>query len=209
MSGEPGNQNQCSMEFMLSEYERLNNLILDELRQSEQRVTFFITIASAIGGALVIFAQSKAILLNEKIVAVEGVLTILLIYGLITLNRMTSRIVQLLTFKKLQGAIQQYFASLDSRVTAYLELRKSLSSQSSYSSKFGWQANRLLRGTLHDLVIFTDSIICGSLLLTALIGAGVSLGLKVSLTVTVTIVAWALLRTYHYYMRGKLPPMMT
>ena len=40
MHSEASQENTHSSEFMLKEYERLHALVLDEIRQSEQRVSF-------------------------------------------------------------------------------------------------------------------------------------------------------------------------
>jgi hypothetical protein len=59
MNSEASQQNNYSSEFMLKEYERLHGLVLDEIRQSEQRVNFFVAISSAAGDAMILFLQTR------------------------------------------------------------------------------------------------------------------------------------------------------
>jgi hypothetical protein len=96
------NERTYGVEFMMHEYERVHTLVLDEIRQSEQRVNFFLTIATTVGGALLLFSQLSTLTLEIKFAAIERILAVLLLFGLITFNRLNSRIVQLRAFRKLQ-----------------------------------------------------------------------------------------------------------
>lgn len=197
-------------EFMLKEYERIHSLVLDEIRQSEQRVNFFITIASAIGGILVIFSQVSTLPAYIKLTVVEGVLVVLLMYGLITLNRLTSRIIQLRTFRKLQNEIRRYFANRDSEVAAYLEFHDEILKDPELfpkKNKMNLTIARWLRGTLQDLMILTNGVICGGIALAALLNTRLSIPEIIGWTVVTVIGAAIFLLKYHYYMRTKLPPM--
>lgn len=188
-------------EFMLAEYERLHSLVLDEIRQSEQRVSFFITIASTIGGALILFLQSKLLSIGVRLASVEVILVILLIYGLITLSRLSERNAQLKSLWKLQNAIQRYFAKNDEEVAKYLKIREELSIPNNPNSGLEKQAFVYLRGSIHTLVTLANSVICGGIVLTTLIMFNVSYVVIVPVTSASVALSAFTFRAYHYYLR--------
>ncbi|MEW5940863.1 MAG: hypothetical protein AB1750_14430 [Chloroflexota bacterium] len=190
-----------SAEFMLHEYDRIHSLILDEIRQAEQRVNYFLSITSVVGGALIVFFQLSTLAADTRLIATEGILTVLFLYGFMTLNRLNSRIVQLNTFRELQDEIRHFFASHDPAIASYIKFY-----QKTLPSKLRWNVIRLLRGSLQELMITTNAIICGAMVLVALLANGSSPMEVIGGTVLAVVVAAILFTTYHYYMRTKLQP---
>lgn len=195
-------------EFMLKEYERIHSLVLDEVRQSEQRVNFFIAISSAVAGAIVLFLQIQAISLDTKLAVIEVVLVILLIYGLIILSRLSDRMVQLKFLSKLQEKIQFYFEKDNPEISSYLKFKGELASNPSLNSKVEKRLTVYLRGTIHSLIIFTNTVICSGITLTALILLKANSLTVVFLTIFVSVSSAFILRTFHYQMRDRFRPMM-
>jgi hypothetical protein len=197
-----------SDEFMLKEYDRINGLILDEIRQSEQRVNFFLTIASSAAGVLILFSQSSLLSEEVKFATIEGALGILLLYGFVTLNRMNSRIVQLTTLKIFQKEIQKYFTKGNKEVSDYFKATKgAIDEHPLRKNKLTLGVGRWLRGALQDLMILTNSLICGGITLVALSNAQQSLQSIIIWTSISTILAIIVFYNYHYFMRTRLPPM--
>lgn len=198
--------NKHSVEFMLSEYERIQSLIFDEIRQCEQRVSFFMTITSAVGGVILLFSQVSTLATDVIVMVSEGVLVTLFIYGMITQNRVSQRNVNLTMYRRLQEDIQMYFARNDPEVGAYVRsLRGAYSVE--HRSKLQVKFLKWFRGTLQDLMILTNSLLCAGIISVALLTTNLPLQAVAGCTVVTAIGAVMLIRRYHYYMRSKLPPM--
>lgn len=208
MHSETSRQNTHSSEFMLKEYERLHGLVLDEIRQSEQRVSFFVAISSAVGGAMILFLQTQSLPLITRLAGIEVVLVILLIYGLITLSRLSDRNVQLRFLWRLQNSIQHYFAKNDPEISEYLKLKEELSAPYIPNSKIEKLFFAYMRGSIHTLVTFTNSVICGGIIFTALIMFNATYSVTVFITIIVVTISAFLFRGYHYKMRSLFRPTM-
>ena len=208
MNSEASQENTHNSEFMLKEYERLHGLVLDEIRQSEQRVSFFVAISSAAGGAMILFLQTQSLPLIMRLAGIEVVLVILLIYGLITLSRLSDRNVQLRFLWRLQNSIQHYFAKNDPEISEYLKLKEELSAPYIPNSKVEKLVFVYMRGSIHTLVTFTNSVICGGIVLTALTMLNVTYSVTVFITIIVTTFSAFLFRAYHYKMRALFRPTM-
>jgi hypothetical protein len=201
-------------EFMLREYERLNGLRLDELRQSEQRVNFFLTISSAIGGGLVIFGQNQLLSPRELFFVIEGTLTVLFAYGFITLNRLITRSNNLRAIRKLQYRIQDYFAKRSPYVNSYIEFKKVIFSQEELPFKLsgfrlcsvGSDVLLIVRGTLEDFVVFTNSIILTTMIILLLNQIKTPVVLKIFLFVFSIVLFYLLFKVYFSYARRIIPP---
>ncbi len=114
-----------SAEFMLKEYDRFVQLFIEENRQTEQRVNFFLTIASGAVGVIILISQVSKLSGEILYVATLAVLVVLLLFGLSILNRTVTRIVQNRTYHEILVEVQKYFATRDPEVAAYLEFKKS------------------------------------------------------------------------------------
>jgi hypothetical protein len=114
---------QANKEFMLKEHERVYMLMLDESRQAEQRVAFFITMASAVIAAFALLAQTSQIPDQILSPAIQGILIVLFLYGLTTLNRINARDIQNKAYGRLLAQIQNCFAESDPKIKVYIETR--------------------------------------------------------------------------------------
>lgn len=158
-------QLQSSVEFMLKEYDRLQQMRIDTVRQAEQRVSFFLTIASAAIGGLIVLSQITTVSGRDLILATQSILSILLIYGINILNRLAGRQVRLNTIYSLLRGVQDYFARHDSEIAEYLDLeRKAFAPLKRMSTAFS--RFPLHRGGLVELIIFSNSFLCVGLVLT-------------------------------------------
>jgi hypothetical protein len=195
-----------SADFMLKEYERLYLLKMDETKQSEQRVTFFLTIASAAIGSLVLLAQTSSFAPDKILVLARVTLIVLLLFGITILNRMNARFVQLRTFDQLMSEIRVYFRTSYPELAAYFEKHDKLFQPSNYRFNVTKHVLRRFRGTLNDLVILSNALICGALGYIHFYDRGYRGDLIVGLTVAVIIGAIAFFYIHYYYFIRRLPP---
>jgi uncharacterized membrane protein len=198
-----GNQ---SAEFLLKEYERLNLLRMDEVKQSEQRVTFFLTIASAAIGLIVVLAQTSSFTTDKILVISRVALIILLLFGLNILNRMNARIVQLRTIDKLMAEIRAYFRKSHPEIAAYFQKYDKLFQSPIYRFNITTHVLRRLRGALIDLIVLSNSLICGGIAFIEFYSRGYRDNLIIVLTVATVIGATTLLYMYYYFFMKRLPP---
>jgi len=119
MKSEASSENEKSAEFMLKEYGPLYTLMAGESSQAEQRVNFFLTIASGAIGAVIVLSQ-----ISNINAATQGVLVVLLLFGLTTLNRLNVRVVHQRAYSRLLNEIQNYFAAGDPRIADYFNVRR-------------------------------------------------------------------------------------
>jgi hypothetical protein len=195
-----------SAEFMLKEYERLSSLRMDEVKQSEQRVTFFLTIASAAVGLIVVLAQASSFTLGQVLVIARISLIVLLLFGLNILNRMNARIVQLRTFDLLMSEIRSYFRKSHPELGSYFEKHDRLYMPRNYRFGITTHITRRLRGTLIDLIVLCDALICGGIAFVEFYLRGYRGDLITGLTISVSIVSAILLYMYYYFFMKRLPP---
>ena len=94
------NERGASSEFMLAEYERIASLRASEITQTEQRFKFFLTIATAAISVIVVLSQITNLSQQIYSLAMQGLLFILLLFGLINQNRQNMRYRQLRFYDK-------------------------------------------------------------------------------------------------------------
>lgn len=203
---EDGNKKQVSAEFMLKEYERLYTVKMNEDAQAEQRVNFFLTVASAAVGIIILISQVSNIATEVLFAAVEGVLVVLLLFGLVIFSRLNVRPSQQRAYSKLLEEIQGYFARLDPEVTAYLEVQRGIFERPSSRFKILGIFLLGLRGSLTVLMILGNSLLCSGIVLTFLFSQGYALQAIVGWTTVTFVVSGAFLSAYHQFIRRRLPP---
>jgi hypothetical protein len=198
-------ENSDNEKFMASEYEQLHTYLRDEIRKGEERVNFFLSITSIASAGLVFFAQNTAISPEIKYSFSMGVLIVVLIYGLMTLNRLNARVVQARVYNKLLSEIHKYFARRDSEIQAYVKVvEKSFGIPK--NKTIGIQILGLLRGTLQDFIIVTNALMCGGIALVFLLNKGLHPNQSIIWSIFTVIVSATILYTYHFIMKEKLPP---
>lgn len=166
---ENSNKSLVGSGFMLKEYERIFNMMRDEGIQSEQRVTFFLSILSAALAVLGIIAQFSKLPAKSMFYISEGILLVLLLYALTILNRLNARDVQNNTYRKMLAEIQEYFSKQDPSIKAYFASQKRIFQLKRYKSKLVKYIAGRLRGTLGDLMILSTSLIITGMVLAALL----------------------------------------
>jgi len=124
-------------EFLLIEYQRLQQLHFTEKKDSEQRINFFIAITTgAIGGVILLFQRNKSEI-NYIIFLTEVVLLLLTMIGLNTLGRVAIATIQSLKIMELRKVIKTILAN-DSRATKkYIDAQNDIinfTHEKSYSS---------------------------------------------------------------------------
>lgn len=153
-----------SNEFMLEEYRQL----YEERRSAtvfvEQRVNFFFSIVSAFAGALVVLTQISTISPNSVYNLTQLGLIILLLYGLYIFHRVVSRDIRHRTILLLLREIMEYFSSQDVKVAKFAETREKIYSGRKHKSKLLSIVLKRIRGGLIDLIILSDSLICGGII---------------------------------------------
>lgn len=189
----PISSNSIGAEFMLSEYERLSALVLDENRQAEQRINFFLGIASGLIGAVVLITQFSAVNSQAASIAIIGLLTMLILVGINIQNRLTLMSVQHATYVEIMFHIQDYFAARDVEIAQYLSaLRYEFARRSQKPPIVRFIANRL-RGSLNDLMALVNATLCGGIGLVVSLSQGYSLSIVIWYTVATATLSGALL----------------
>jgi len=149
-----------SHEFMIKEIERLHELRLDATRQLEERVSYFLTVSSAGVGGVVIISQIPGITIESFSVISIYILAILLIFGILTLNRTISRNQRLSKLLFLMRKAQTYFGQNDKEINEYLKLEEQTFSSKRKKSIITYLQRYIVSGNLEELIIVSNSIIC-------------------------------------------------
>ncbi len=153
--------------FMLKEYERIHNMMVNERKDADTRVNYFLTIVTASIGLLVFLFQASNIYHQILLPATVSILSIQLLYGLIIQNKLTMRTVQLASYREVLVKIQDIFSSNSEIIAGYFDYqREILKLNNTGLRKF--VADRLM-GNLSDFVALTNSILTGGTILTILI----------------------------------------
>ena len=206
MDPESALESKATAELMIKEYELLHALVASESAYGEQRVNFFLTVASAAIGVMVVLSQVTTISGDIQYAASQGGLIVLLLFGLTTLNRHNARVVHTMAYSVLMEKIRGYFAERDPEVAEYFSARRKaferpksrLGIVSAIIGRFG--------GSLQELMILSNALLCGGIALVAMSHAGYSLGAVVGWTTATVAGAIMLLVGYHFIMRRVLYP---
>lgn len=152
--------------FMLKEYERIQSMMVNEKNEADTRVNFFLTIATASIGVLVILYQATNIQQQILLQATLAILSIQLIYGLIIQSKLTMRAINLEAYRMILVEIQDTFAKNSEIIDKYFEYqRKTLRLNTTGARRF--IADRLL-GNLSDFVAITNAFLASGITLTVL-----------------------------------------
>lgn len=209
MQPEPSKEKSYSAEFMLKEYERLNELSMATISRSEQRVNFFLTVSSAVIGILLLLGpkrQNTSLSYETLLTIIEAVLVLLLAFGITTLNRVVSGSVQREVYQKLMSHIQRYFATHDSQVAAYLELQKKEREKPKHRFRLvSWILKRH-KGRLTDFMVLSNSLICGGIVIAAFLAPGQSIKALTIWALVTVIGSLLFFYGYYEYIRKRLPP---
>jgi hypothetical protein len=202
---EQRNQTNHSAEFMLKEYERLHELRMSEVARADQRVNFFLTIASAIGGVTIVVSQISTLPIETLSAIIQGTLIIVLLFGITILNRLNARDAQVNASRQLMAEIQDYFARGDPDIAVYLSKQRTLQEQ---TQKFAIATIIVARlgGSLTDLMIMSNSLLCGGIVLVRLLGMRYPIQAVVVWTIATVIISMMLLHVYSRLIRDKLRP---
>ena len=160
---------------MLKEYERIYAQVLNGTTHAEQRVNYFLTIASAAVGVLVVLSQISGIRPHILSSVAQGILVILLLYGLIIQNRLNMRDIQSKVNNQLLSKIQDYFGDSDPEIAAYLEYQRKLYKRSTPKPAFLSILINRFRGSLSDFIGLSNGLLCGGIVLVSLSSAGYDL----------------------------------
>jgi len=216
------------IEFMLKEYERLHQLSMDENKQTEQRVNFFLAIVSTIVAGLIILSQSTKItsefFLNITLVA----LIILLLFGIKIMNRLNMRVIQIRAFKTLRKAIQEYFLnSNDERIRNFIKVQNNTFSKK--GMKFGKVAHLIVKvmkfvskgkcgeqtllrslkisATLNSVVVLINGLLVGGIVLVIVKRLGFELNtLSIGGAMILSFISMKILLYYNrFFINNQLP----
>lgn len=206
MKNQTDYKKEYTFEFLFKEYDRIHSLWMDENHQVEQRVNFFLTIASASVGGLIVISQITALPVSSIGVAAEGILILLLLFGVTVLNRLNLRTVQVRALRQSMQEIQKYFATHDTEISSYLENQKKYYFVPDYKNIFFRHIQNSFTGGLNDLMIISNALICGGITLVALISNGFdikSIAVWTAITILGTERIW---RIYSNFVVRKLRP---
>jgi hypothetical protein len=198
------NTKEKSADFMLAEYERIFALRNSEITQTEQRFNFFLTIVTASIGGIIFLSQLTNISQQIYFTALQGLLILLLLFGLLILNRQNVRSSQLHFYVTQLNKIQDYFGKSDSEIAAYFEWRRELMERSKPKRNLSYKTLGRLRGSLTDLIILIDSFLITGLVLVNLYANGNSYQTIITWTLITFISSIIILLVYHALMLRKL-----
>lgn len=188
-------------DFMLHEYDRVLKSELNELSESERRVDFFLQIASATVGVIVLVTQSPNLPIEITNTTIQIILGVLLLFGLLTLNRLNARSAQLRAYSRVTSEIQSYFSLEDPEIMAYI---KAINEKQKPSGKIV-PILRMLRGTLVDFIIYSNACIISGIVLISLGNHYANEAVLVGVLITF-IGSLIFLYRYHDFMAKKLHP---
>src|SRR3989304_444093 len=195
-------------EFLLIEYQRLQQLHFTEKKDEEQRVNFFIAVASgAIAGIILLF-QSNKFATRYIILIAEVVLLLLITIGINTLGRVAMATVQSKEIMRLRNKIQEIFAKNDTGITDYINAQIENISASSNKSSNSFLQNTT---TLRFLVITINTFLIGGFICVPFIYLGKNLYCDNLLTATLIIsltilLIWIMLTKYYEILKNKSRP---
>jgi hypothetical protein len=206
ISSKSTEQARIDKDFMLREYDRIHQLWLEENKQVEQRVNFFLAILTATVGAIVFLFQSATLSETEAFYASEGILLLILLFGFSILNRLLIRNVQLKVFRAAIEEIQNYFAAQNEELDSYLSKVKKLYRGEIKMNGLYKFFYYLFNGSLTSLMILSNSLICGGIVMVALIFARqpvVNIALWTTIAVLLTSFGF---RLYDIKMHSRMVP---
>lgn len=200
------NNNETSENFMLKEYERVHQLWVNELDQSEQRVNYFLTVASAAVGFIIVAFQVPSISKETFVYVAGSILTILLLYGITILNRLTSRQATITAFSHSMNEIQNYFAKRDTEIATYLNSQKIIFRGEKYSHKSPPSFLYMLRGSIKDIMVLSNALICSGLSSLMFFNYGYDSQNILLWSIIVFVLSFTLLYSYSLFIGKRLPP---
>lgn len=190
--------------FMLKEYDRLGRLRAREENQCEQRVSFFLTITSAAVGAAVLLVQTGNMYSKQALSATQGLLFVLLLFGLTISNRLNSRTSKQRAYVELMNEIQEYFVVQDSGLRRYLELQNELLHGPSPPQGVISLLLGRLRGTLTDFMALSNAVLCGGIVFTGLVRSRRPNQVAMGWAIAAGLVLVPLLYVYHHFLPAAL-----
>ncbi len=138
-------------DFLLAEYQNIANSFWQNEETGEKRVEFFITLATAVIGALVALATSQPNLPPEAIYAViVFALAGLLGFGIVTLRRVIKRNSVTDEYKRAMDTVRAHFRNEDERLRDYQPFAKR-------------GARKTGTGGLADMVMLMNSLVVAAL----------------------------------------------
>jgi hypothetical protein len=193
--------NGIEVEFMFKEYERLSSLIVAEHQQAEQRVNFFISIATASVGAVLLLFQISNVAQGTKLAIIESILIVQLLFGITILNRLAARSKQLKAYNRLLSEIRLYFAEHCPQVSAYSKVYSNPldSSHPTCRSVFLRHLINRLRGSFTDLMLLANSLLVGGIFLVVLLSAELNLILAFFVTAITVLISLVLFGIYYQF----------
>ena len=177
---------------------------MDENRQSEQRVNFFLAVTSAAIGALALLSQPTTP--NPTFYSVASIILLtLLLFGLTILNRLNSRTALVKAFRHTLADIQSQFASQDADIASYLERQKKLYETAKKQNGVTSFLTDSLCGGLADIMILANGLICGAIITVLLSSAEFNIIVVIIGAVGASAGAILLLYLYRSFIMDKLP----
>lgn len=183
-------------DFMLKEYDWIHDLWMDENSQCEQRVSFFLIVATGAASALIYIFQSSTSPKENWYLASIGVLFVLFLFGITFLNRINARNVQVSMFTATLKDIQDYFAESDPAITTFLVKQRERYRGSKRRSHFASFMNQILGGSLMHVMVLSNGLICGGMVM--LIGAASNLNTYDILLSTTVVTVGSIISLYAY-----------
>lgn len=200
--------NSTEVEFMLKEYERLSSLKVSEQQQAEQRINFFISIATASVGAVLLLFQISNLVQETRLAIIGSILMVQLLFGMTLLNRLATRTKQIKIYNRLLGEIRSYFAEHCPQVSAYLKVYSNPLNSYPPTYRFRFLAHLIdrLRGSFTDFMLLTNSLLVGGIFLVILLSLQLNLILVLCATAAVVLISLVLFDFYYEFLKKIISP---
>lgn len=144
--------------FLLEEYKHLSALLRQNEDAGDKRITFLLSLTTAVGSGLAVLASKETGLAIENLLKVANVaLAVLLALGVVTLRRVHKRNMTTDSYKKSMDDIRSMFTASDSRLLGYNPF------PTKASNELSWKDHRILKGGLLTITCLLNSLFIAAL----------------------------------------------
>jgi hypothetical protein len=112
--------NTTSVQFLLEEYGQLHDLYLRQRVKRSERVSFYLGLVTAIGGAIVLAAESGVFDPLPLIYVSVTTLALLAVFGIQIHNNLVQNDINSNAYLRRKDLIRRYFVDRDEQLAAYL-----------------------------------------------------------------------------------------
>ena len=193
------------IEFLLVEYQRLQQIHFEEKKDENQRVNFFILSTSGAIAGVVLLLQNGNIG-NNNFILIEALLALFIMIGFNTLGRVAMA-------HKTSKVIMELKKQIRKEISIYVQNKDFMNAQDAIINEAIKEPNKLLRNstTLYYLVITVNTFLIGGFISILLVCFGKNLYCDnlitlLSILIPTVLLIWFILLKYYEILKSKLRP---